>query len=177
MHERLTLLGIYVPTLLTAGTIVWFQSLVTIEWTYPYCLDRSDGPAYAAQGLPLPYWMWNGVVSLEHDFVPHVYVLNFVILFLLFFPTVRFVWNRVFVWSPVWVRAAIVALGASAFAVHVALTVLMIGVGYYRPTTTLGQEGYYSYIDFRPVRIGFHRGNAPACTPSPFWFPNGWQRK
>jgi len=62
----------YAPLWLTVGLVVRLENLITFEWSYPYCLGRSDGPAYAAQGMPLPYWMWNGVVSLEHDFVPHV---------------------------------------------------------------------------------------------------------
>lgn len=167
----------YAPLLLTAGIDVWLESAVTVEWTYPYCLDLSDGPAYAAQGFPLPYWMWNGVVSLEHDFVPLVYVLNLGILFVLLFPVVHLVWNRVSSSLPKWLQSMIAAIGASVFAVNVLLTLLMISTGYFRPTTTLGLEGYYSYTDFRPTRIGFYRGNAPACTPSRYWFPDGWRRQ
>jgi hypothetical protein len=37
----------YTPILLTIGLVLWLESLVTVEWSYPYCLNREDGPAYA----------------------------------------------------------------------------------------------------------------------------------
>ena len=165
----------YAPIWLTAGLVVWLEGMATVEWTYPYCLDRSDGPAYAAQGMPLPYWMWNGVSSLEHDFVPHVYILNTILLCVLMYPVVRWVLDRAV--SRTWFRSLFGAFGSILLLSHIALTVLMISVGYFRPTTTLTLDGYYRYTDFRPVRIGFNRSNAPDCTPSPFWFPNGWQHE
>ena len=167
----------YAPILLTAGLVVWLEGLITVEWTYPYCLDRSDGPAYAAQGMPLPYWMWNGVSSLEHDFMPHIYVLNIVLLSLLFFPIVRWIWIRIFRDRSTWIQAVFGAMGALLLFADLALTLLMVSSGYFRPTTSLSLDGYYSYNEFRPVRIGLYRSNAPDCTPSHFWFPNGWQHK
>ena len=163
------------PMLLTTGIVVWAEGLITIQWTYPYCLDQSDGPAYAAQGMPLPYWMWNGVASLEHDFVPHIYVLNIVILSLLLFPLVWWIYKRLFGQRPAWTKTVPAAFGALLLVSHVALMALMIWMGWFRPTTSLSREGYWSYSEFRPVRIGGYRGNAPVCTPSQYWFPNGWQ--
>ena len=166
----------YAPILFTAGFVFWLESLITVEWTYPYCLDQSDGPAYAAQGFPLPYWMWNGVASLEHDFMPHVYFLNAVILFLLFYPLTRWLfWGAAFNGRPAGLRGLIGAAGASLLLINAAMICVMVGGGYYRPTVSLELGEYYRYSDFRPVRIGFHRSNAPTCTPSRFWFPNGWQ--
>ena len=167
----------YASIWLTAGLVVWIESLVTIEWTYPYCLDRSDGPAYAAQGMPFPYWMWNGVVSLEHDFVPHIYILNILILGLLFFPVVRWIGDRAIFRDAKWLRTGIGAAGAILLLVHVALTLFLVSVGFYRPTTSLSLGDYYRYTDFRPVRFGLYSSNATACTPSKFWFPDGWQHE
>ena len=167
----------YAPILLTAGLVVWLEGLVTVEWTYPYCLDRSDGPAYAAQGMPLPYWMWNGVSSMEHDFVPQVYLLNIVLLGLLFFPIVRWAWRRIFRQPLTWIQAVVGMVGALLLVTHLALTALMISIGFFRTTTSLSLDGYYSFTEFRPVRIGLYRSNAPDCTPSHFWYPNGWQHK
>ena len=167
----------YAPVALTACLVVWLESFFTVEWTYPYCLDQADGPAYAAQGFPLPYWMWNGVVSLEHDFLPHIYVLDLIILFLLAFPFVRWLWNRAALGLPMWLKGSLAALGTSAIAVHVALTILMITMGWFQPAMSLEHSDYYRYSDLRPVRIGLYRSNAPDCTPSRFWFPNGSGRK
>jgi hypothetical protein len=156
---------------LTAGLVVWIEGLATIEWTYPYCLDRSDGPAYAALGMPLPYWMWNGVVSLEHDFMPHVYILNLVIIGLVIFPVVRWLMSN----RPGWLRNLLGAVGCVMVLAHVALTVILISVGFYRPVMSLALDGYYRYSDFRPVRVSWLGSNARECTPSPFWFPEGWK--
>lgn len=160
--------------LLTVGSVLWLEALITIEWTYPYCLDRSDGPAYIAQGMPLPYWMWNGVVSLEHDLTPHIYVLNVVLLSLLVFPIVRWILNREFLYRP-WLSGAIGAIGCFLLVSHVAMTVLGLSVGYYHPTATIGHDGYFSYSELRPIRIGLAKSSGTECTPSRFWYPNGWQ--
>ena len=165
----------YAPILITAGTVIWIESLISVEWTYPYCLDQSDGPAYAAQGFPLPYWMWNGVASLEHDFMPHVYVLNAVFLFLLFYPVIRLICGVIFNGRPGWLRGLVGAAGVLMLLGNAAMICVLVAGGYFRPTASLELGEYYRYSDFRPVRIGFHRSNAPTCTPSRFWFPNGWQ--
>lgn len=167
----------YTTILLTIGLVLWLESLVTVEWTYPYCLSQSDGPAYAAQGMPLPYWMWNGVASLEHDFLPHIYILNVILLSLLLFPVVRWVLNRGIFTRLKWLRHVIAGVGFLLLISHVALTILMVSSGYYRPEKTLGLEDYYRYADFRPVRISVIKSNAPDCTPSRFWFPDGWRQK
>ena len=173
----MNLLQRYAPVWLTAGLIVWIEDVVTIEWTYPYCLDRSDGPAYAAHGMPLPYWMWNGVASLEHDFVAHIYILNIVILSLLLFPVVRLIFDRLVSPDSKSLRIAISGVGVVLLAIHVAIMLLLVSVGFFRPTTSLSLDGTYSYTDFRPVRFGFRRSNAPDCIPSEFWFPDGWQHQ
>ena len=165
----------YAPILLTAGLVVWIESLVTIEWTYPYCLDRSDGPAYVAQGMPLPYWMWTGVSSLEHHFVPHVYILNIVLLCLVFFPVVRWIVDRFVSRESKWLRTGIAAAGGLLLASHLALTILLVSIGVYRPAMSLELGEYYRYSDFRPVRLGLYRSSTIDCTPSTFWFPDGWQ--
>jgi hypothetical protein len=165
----------YTTILLTIGLVLWLEAVVTIEWSYPYCLSQEDGPAYAARGMPLPYWMWNGVASLEHDFMPHVYILNVIVLCLLMFPSVRWILNRFISPRLKWLRVVIGAVGCLLLLSHVALTVLGISTGYYRPEISLGLEGYYRYADFRPVRFGFIKSSAADCTPSRFWFPDGWR--
>ena len=165
----------YAPVSLSAGLAVWLEGLVTIEWSYPYCLNQSDGPAYAAQGMPLPYWMWNGVVSLEHDFMPHIYLLNVILIGLLLFPAVLWLLGRDVFRRSTLLRSLIGAIGCLLLLSHVALTIFLVSTGYYRPVKSVGLNGYYSYSDFRPVRIGLYSSNAVPCTPSHFWFPDGWQ--
>jgi hypothetical protein len=171
----MNLVNRYASILLTIGLVLWAEGLVTIQWSYPYCLSQSDGPAYAAQGMPLPYWMWNGVVSLEHDFMPHAYILNLIVLCLLMFPAIRRVLNSVISSRLKRLRSIIGAVGCLLLLSHVALTILLVSTGYYRPVTSLGLEGYYRYTDFRPVRFGLIESNAPACKPSRFWFPVGYR--
>lgn len=165
----------YAIILLTVGLVLWAEGFVTVEWSYPYCLSQSDGPAYAAQGMPLPYWMWNGVVSLEHDFMPHVYILNVAVLCLLMFPAIRWVLNRVISHRLKWLRTVVGAAGCLLVLSHVALMGLLVSNGYYHPATSLRLDGYYRYSEFRPVRFGRIKSNAPGCKPSRFWFPDGWR--
>lgn len=160
----------YTTILLTVGLILWLESLVTIEWSYPYCLNQTDGPAYAALGMPLPYWMHTGVASLEHYFMPHIYILNVTILCLLMYPVIRRVLNRIVPPRLKWLRTAIGAFGCLLLLSHLALTGLLISTGYYRPVMSLELANYYRYTDFRPVGISLIKSNAPACTPSNFWF-------
>lgn len=162
------------PVLLTIGLVLWLESLVTVEWTYTYCLSQTDGPAYAAYGMPLPYWMRNGVVSLEHDFMPLAYILNVIVLCLLMFPAVRRILKYGIFSRSKWLRKALGIVGGLMLLSHIALTGLLVSSGFYRPQKSLGLEGYYRYADFRPVRFGFIKSNAAGCTPSRFWFPDGW---
>lgn len=171
----MNLVNRYAPILLTVGLVLWVEGFVTIEWSYPYCLSQSDGPAYAAQGMPLPYWMWYGVASLEHGFMPHVYILNVTVLCLLMFPAMRRVLNRLISSRLKRLRSIIGAAGCLLLLSHVALTLILVSTGYYRPDISLGLEGYYRYTDFRPIRFGLVESNAPACKPSRFWFPDGWR--
>jgi hypothetical protein len=127
--------------------------------------------------MPLPYWMWNGVASLEHDFMPHIYILNIIILCLLLFPVIRWILNRVVSPRLKWLRIVIGLIGGLLLLSHLALTGLLLSTGYFRPEMSLGLDGYYRYADFRPVRFGFIKSHAAACTPSPFWFPDGWRPK
>jgi hypothetical protein len=161
----------YASLLLTAAIAVGLESIITVEWTYPYCLGPTDGSAYAAQGWPLPYWMWNGVASLEHDFLPHVYLLNVLLISLLLFPAIRWVWNRAFSGLPGWMRSSIAIAAALLLLSQLGLTILMVNIGALRPSTNFLLANDNRYSDLRPVRVGLHRSNAPVCTPSSFWFP------
>jgi len=51
------------PWAWTAVLVVLFHALWPLEWSFPYCNDQSDGPAYAAYGFPLPYRQYDGASS------------------------------------------------------------------------------------------------------------------
>ena len=53
---------------------------VPLRWWHPYCHDQADGPGYAAIGLPLPYAEPTGASSMEYFFMPHVYLLDVLLL-------------------------------------------------------------------------------------------------
>jgi hypothetical protein len=165
----------YSTGLLTTGIVLWLENLITIEWSYPYCLSQSDGPAYAAYGMPFPYLMSTGVTSLEYEFMPHVYILNVIVLSLLILPAARWVLKRVVPRESTLLQGAIGGVGCLLLSANFAFIILGLSIGYLRPTTSIGLEGYYSYSDFRPVRAGLNGSGAASCTPSPAWFPNGWQ--
>ena len=168
----MNLLKRYVSIWLTAGLVVWMEGVVTIDWTYPYCFDPSDGPAYIAQGMPLPYLMWNGVASLEHNFMPHVYVLDLVLIGLVLFPVVRWLMSK----RSAGMQNLFGAIGCALLLGHVALTIALVSGGVYRPVASLELEGFYRYSEFRPVKIGLWASSATNCTPSPFWFPDGQKK-
>ena len=45
-----------------AGAI---DEAVHLEWSFPYCANMFDGPAYAFFGFPFPYIQFGGASSLE----------------------------------------------------------------------------------------------------------------
>ncbi len=150
----------------------WLQILITIEWSYPYCLDQSDGPGYIIQGMPLPYWRWSGASSLDYIYLPHIYIVNLIILAVLFFPLVSWVLN-IKIFQVLMAKIYLAVFGGLLFT-----TYLVVGTGmhtFYRPVSSLGLEGYYKYMDFRPVKLGYLQTPGTHCTPSAFWFPEGWK--
>jgi hypothetical protein len=162
------ILSRYAPILLTIGLVGWLELFVTIEWTYPYCTNPTDGEARPAFGMPFPYSM-PLPVSLEYSFMPLAYVLNLAVLCLLVFPAVRWLLERT---ASLGQRPAIGGIGCLLFVALVGFNVLLLAVGGWRPVFLL--EPYDgSYSDFRPVRFGV--SPAAVCTPSRFWFPKGWR--
>lgn len=149
--------------------------LVTIEWSYPYCLQPSDGPAYPAAGFPLPYAVASQASSLEFLFMPHVLALNLLLIGAAAYPLVRFL-NRAVVAGPALRRLWLVALvffGISIFVIRG----LSLTLGH--PVLSIGDGSYLVYGDLRPV--GFTSSDVvhskSACKASGFWFPEGWSSK
>lgn len=154
----------------TIGLAVSIDLLLTVEWSYPYCTQPEDGPAYPVVGVPLPFAVPSHVSSLEFLYMPHVFVLNVVLISLLLFPVVRTL-NRA-------IRNRVVL---HRWVVGVA-GVLIVGLGFIRgvsftlghPVASIG-DAWLPYRDLRPIGLAsadlVH--SKDACKPSAFWFPDG----
>jgi hypothetical protein len=166
----LRLLAGYAPLLLCLGLAFWLENTVTLHWSLPYCSSQEDGPAYAALGLPLPFERYSGASSHEFFFMPHVYLLNVVLLAAALFPVVRWLLTQ----ASVGVAALnVVGLaGAVLLLLSLGMTAWALQSGALRPAGSLGAEQYGGYTEYRPVGLG--AVGAIECPASPFWFPHGW---
>ena len=163
----------YAAILLTIGLIICLEALFTMEWSSPYCTSQADGPGYAAFGMPLPYKQFGGASSLEYEFMPHIYLLNLVVLCAIAFPVIRWTIRRLSTMAHArWPFVAGVT-GIVLLATRVALVVLAISIKMLNPTLSIG-NAWEPYADFRPVGFCLNDGHYD-CKPSAHWFPNGWK--
>jgi hypothetical protein len=160
----------FLPLIVTIGLVGWLERVFTIEWSYPYCLSQTDGPAYAVQGMPLPYRIYSGISSTEDFVMFHVYAVNLLVLCILVFPLVRWM-LRVR-----GLRRLLGVIGGLLFLSLAATEILNVAIGADRPVWSLDSGDYLQYRDLRPVRLAPYSG-APDCSPSKFWFPHGWRHK
>ena len=153
----------------------WVDLLVTVEWSYPYCTQPSDGPAYPAVGFPLPYAVASHVSSLEFVLMPHVLVLNLLLVGAAVYPLVQFL-NRAIASKLMLRRFAFVALIVLGGGVG-ALRLLSLAFGH--PVLSIGDGTYLVYQDLRPVRFTSSElvHTKQECQSSPFWFTDGWVHK
>ena len=165
------------PASLVAALILaaWLDLLATIEWSYPYCTQPSDGPAYPAAGFPFPYAVASQASSLEFLFMPHVLALNLLLISAAAYPLVRFLSRTVVAGSAVrrlWL-VALAFLGVGIFVIRG----LSLTLGH--PVLSIGDGSYLAYSDLRPVGITSSGVvlSKRACQASGFWFPDGWSRQ
>ena len=149
----------------------WLDFLITIEWSYPYCTQLSDGPAYPAVGFPLPYAVASHVSSLEFMLMPHVLALNVLLMGAALYPLARSL-NRATAGSPTSRRFALVVLIVLGVCI-IAIRGLSLTLGH--PVSSIGNGAYLVYGDLRPVGITSARlvHTKRECKPSQFWFPSG----
>ena len=162
--------------LLTLGLVGWFEAVFTIEWSFPYCSSQQDGPASAVFGMPFPYIRYSEVSSMEYFYMPSMLVVNILILFAIAFPFVSLAVRKVA--SPDQrVRRGVLSFAGLALLLIVgALTVLLFRTGIYKiPVSTVASD-YESYSEFRPIRFTFKDLHYD-CTPSKYWFKDGWRPK
>lgn len=156
----------------TMGLVMAAERLITIEWSFPYCNDRQDGPASAVFGAPFPYERWCGATSLVYDFVPLFYVLNVLILFSIALHIVRRTAEHLARRSPRAAYGTIAVCGALLCWLVTARHVLLLAIGFWFPVASIEKPPYDSYDVLRPVGVSF--GRHYDCTPSKFWFPPKW---
>jgi hypothetical protein len=169
---RENLRGKYLSLVAALILAAWLDLLATIEWSYPYCMQPSDGPAYPAAGFPFPYAVSSHASSLEFLFMPHVLALNFLLISAAAYPLVRFL-SRAVVAGPTLRRlwlAALVFLGISIFVIR------GLSLTFAHPVLWISDGSYLAYGDFRPVGITTSDvvHSKRACKASGFWFPEGW---
>lgn len=150
---------------LAFGIAAVVETFITVEWSYPYCSNPDSGPAFAAMGMPLPYKVYSGISSMEHFFMPHILVLNLLLLALLCHPICRALLIRTRASPRI---AAYVGLACML----VAGSVLWLGVASHQltPVHSISVASFMRYQELRPVSFGFNLANAVECKASRFWF-------
>ena len=165
----------YPAFFLTLGSVGWFEAIFTVEWSFPYCSSQEDGPASAVFGMPLPYIRWSGVSSMEYLYMPSALIVNILLLFAMAFPLVSWAVRKV---AP---PGQNIRRGLMSFAGFIlllsssALTILLVQSGLYKiPVSIIGEDAYGTYSEFRPVGFSF-KDLHYKCTPSNYWFKDGWR--
>ena len=168
--KKLKIIVAYPAFLVTLGVVGWFEAVFTIEWAFPYCSSLEDGAASAVFGMPLPYIRHSAVSSLEYELMPSIFLVNILILFAIVFTFVSWAIKKVSS-SHQSTRRNIVSFAGLVLVLSIsAWTILLLQLGYYKyPVSTIGDDYYGRYSEFRPVRFTF-KDLHYNCTPSNYWF-------
>lgn len=145
--------------------ILGANTLFPLEWSHPYCNNPTDGPAWAAYGLPLPYRGFSGVSSLAFDIMPHALLANVLLLAALAYPLIRRAEGRLARIGRLTVAVA-TFLGALLLTLCLAALWFDVATGFIVGTLGSGHDSYWTY---RPIGIS-PGGHVTTCTPSQFWF-------
>lgn len=148
--------------LIIAGLL---QSIVTLEWSYPYCNNPQDGTAYPVYGFPFPYAMADQASSLNHLFMPHIFLLNLIVIAATFYP---FVIQLLRGYSVTAKPRLLTAVGIILFSVFICLRGFLFAFG--QPVITIA-DSYLSLKSLRPVAIQLlDTPRRQQCQASGFWF-------
>ena len=155
--------------LLCLGAASWLVSFGVIEWSFPYCSSQADGPATAVFGFPLPFMRMSPVTSVTILFAPHGYLLDVVLVggALLALGNVARA-RRLSMKA----RSFLGGLGAALLVMQMLWHGVLWAQGIELPVISIAMKPYDSYSEFRPVR--FDSWGRLWCTPSRWWFPEGW---
>ena len=134
-----------------------FVEFVPFAWWHPYCDRMDDGPGYFGYGLPFPFRAFSGVSSLEHNFLPFVYLLDLVVMMALLLPKTVLVARK---------TRAMSRIGAYSLAmVGALLVVVLVWINAWAilsngviPSQTLDSTGdkYFSYRPWVLMRVLGH---------------------
>jgi hypothetical protein len=166
----------HAPLLIAAALAVGLESLVTVEWSFSYCSNQEDGPASAVFGFPLPYFRWGGFSSLIDVFMPAVYIANIFLLTAAFFLLSRRLVCRMASPEHPRRRTILGLVGATFLALATIWNTFIIAGGERVPVMSIADDPSGDYLEFRPVALispVFRFDNS--CTPSAWWFPDGWK--
>jgi hypothetical protein len=166
------LLSRHASLFLAVGLGLLLQFMVTVEWTYAYCTDRSDGPAYAVYGLPLPYTWFTGASSFHYYVMPHVYAVNCVVLCGIVWLSICPLLKHRILATRAKLRAILSSLGILLFLSVAAVHLTAVLLGYVHPVLS-NPTAYWQYRELRPV--GIPNDPYDDCIASKFWFPDGWK--
>lgn len=163
--------------LLATGLVLVLQTVVTLEWSYPYCLDPQDGPALPMYGFPLPYYASSVASSLHWDFMPHILVLNVLILALPLYGFIR--WLLPSSGLPRWGMWLSAISGGVVTGLYLLVLIYLCFSGTWSVTPDAsagaGIAAYQEtsgYLTARPVRLVLLWDTEPVadCPRSDFWF-------
>jgi hypothetical protein len=156
--------------LLCLGAASWLVSFGVIEWSFPYCSSQADGPATAVFGFPLPFMRMSPVTSVTILFAPHGYLLDVVLVG----GALLALGNMVRARRPSMKARPFLpgGLGAALLVTQVLWHGVLWAQGIELPVTSIAMKPYDSYSEFRPVRLD--SWGRLWCTPSRWWFPDGW---
>ena len=128
--------------------------------------------------MPLPFQTFGGVSSMEFDVVPHVWLLDVLLIAALLLPLARRLARTAGdAGGPP--SAPLVAGGIGLVLCAAAAAFIAAGFAQrtYRPVWSLGGADYGNDASYRPVGIAWGGATTADCKPSTFWFPDGWHGK
>lgn len=105
--------------------------------------------------------------------MPHVYLLDILILCIIAYPFVRRLIEKLTSPTENGARVALGIGGLAMLASRVGLILFYVAMQFYRPATSIGSD-LEPYFQFRPVGLGINVGDDD-CKPSAYWFPDGWR--
>ncbi len=116
-----------------AAVALWLPLLWQPKWWHPDCALRGDGPIAWLEGFPLPFAEPSTVTSLEWFIAPVPLAINLFLIGAAVLPLALMPLRRLDRWSP-FAAKALSAAGFAAAALVIALWMLFIAMGAFRPT-------------------------------------------
>ncbi len=150
-------------TACAAAAALWLPLLWQPKWWHPDCALRGDGPIAWLEGFPLPFAEPSTVTSLEWFIAPVPLAINLFLIGAAVLPLALMTLRRLDRWSPIAAKASSAA-GFAAAALVIALWMLFIAMGAFRPTAGFSDyTGRLRPWNTMPAVLAEALGK-PACT-------------